>query len=106
MLDTLPLLDDPSKAEADDEAGFGSLRTTKGSLPLAELAVEARLDGLVSRVEVRQVFVNCHDEHLEATYIFPLPDRSAVTPSATCSSRPCGTCTRTRSPGSTSSGGC
>src|SRR5204862_592298 len=28
---------------------------------------------------VRQTFVNTHAEPLEATYIFPLPDRAAVT---------------------------
>ena len=28
---------------------------------------------------VRQTFVNATDEPLEATYIFPLPDRAAVT---------------------------
>ena len=39
----------------------------------------ARIDGLLSRVTVRQAFVNAHEEPLEATYIFPLPDRAAVT---------------------------
>ena len=39
----------------------------------------ARIDGLLSRVTVRQAFVNALDEPLEATYIFPLPDRAAVT---------------------------
>jgi Ca-activated chloride channel family protein len=87
MLDTLPLLaddevcrirglDDPGKVDPD--AGFGSLTTERGALPLVALAVRARLDGLIAHVEVRQSFVNTHEEPLEATYIFPLPDRAAV----------------------------
>jgi Ca-activated chloride channel family protein len=84
MLDTLPtfsdaelrgLCDDPVKREA----GFGAMTTAKGALPLAALEVEARLDGLIAGVEVRQTFVNRHAEVLEAVYIFPLPDRAAVT---------------------------
>ena len=41
--------------------------------------VTGRIDGLLSRVTVRQTFVNATGEPLEATYIFPLPDRAAVT---------------------------
>jgi Ca-activated chloride channel family protein len=69
-------LKDPGKADPD--AGFGALRTERGVLPLVALEVEARLEGLLSSVEVAQVFVNTHDQPLEATYIFPLPDRAAV----------------------------
>ncbi len=84
MLTTLPtfseedvraILDDPDKREN----GFGALTTARGSLPLTALEVEARLDGLIAGVDVRQTFINTHDEPLEATYIFPLPDRAAVT---------------------------
>jgi Ca-activated chloride channel family protein len=67
---------DPVEA---DSAGFGALLTGRGSLPLESMDVVARVDGLLSRVTVRQVFVNALDEPLEATYIFPLPDRAAVT---------------------------
>src|SRR5215831_19108511 len=63
----------------DAEAGFGSLSTSRGQLPLAAMDVRARIDGLLSQVKVRQTFVNAHAEPLEATYIFPLPDRAAVT---------------------------
>ena len=62
-----------------EEAGFGALRTERGSLPLKALAVQVRLDGLLARTIVEQTFVNTHAEPLEATYIFPLPDRAAVT---------------------------
>ena len=40
--------------------------------------IQGRIDGLLSQVTVRQTFVNALDEPLEATYIFPLPDRAAV----------------------------
>jgi Ca-activated chloride channel family protein len=64
---------------ADDEPGFGALSTERGALPLAAMEVDARVDGLVARTELSQVFVNTHDTPLEATYVFPLPDRAAVT---------------------------
>ncbi len=77
----LPLLDEatPSYSVADgheDDAGFGALETARGRLPLAALDVSGRIDGLLSQVTVRQTFVNATDEPLEATYIFPLPDRA------------------------------
>ena len=61
-----------------DDAGFGALSSAQGILPLRAMEVDARLDGLLGRIEVRQTFVNAFAEALEATYIFPLPDRSAV----------------------------
>ena len=63
----------------DPEAGFGCLRTERGNLPLDEVDVRAAITGLATRVELTQGFVNSHAEPLEATYIFPLPPRSAVT---------------------------
>lgn len=63
----------------DDEPGFGSLSTPRGHLPLTELDVRARVDGLLAQTTVRQTFVNSLAEPVEATYIFPLPDRAAVT---------------------------
>jgi Ca-activated chloride channel family protein len=80
----LPLLDDlpePSTASThvEHDRGFGALETARGRLPLTALDVEGRIDGLLSQATVRQTFVNATDEPLEATYIFPLPDRAAVT---------------------------
>jgi Ca-activated chloride channel homolog len=63
----------------NDEPGFGALSTERGPLPLKALDVLARIDGLLAEVAVTQTFVNTHAEPLEATYIFPLPDRAAVT---------------------------
>ncbi len=58
--------------------GFGCLETSRGRLPLAALEVEARITGLVVATELRQTFVNHTGAAIEATYIFPLPDRAAV----------------------------
>jgi Ca-activated chloride channel family protein len=66
-------------AEADDEAGLGALSTERGNLPLGRIDVRAEITGLTSRVELTQDFVNVFDVPLEATYVFPLPDRGAVT---------------------------
>jgi Ca-activated chloride channel family protein len=62
-----------------DDSGFGALQTERGCLPLKALDVQARIDGLIARVQMTQTFVNAHAEALEATYIFPLPDRAALT---------------------------
>src|SRR4051794_25890557 len=64
---------------AGAEAGFGALQGPAGCLPLRALAVQARVDGLLAAIDVRQTFVNAFREPIEATYIFPLPDRAAVT---------------------------
>lgn len=61
------------------DTGFGALRTDRGNLPLDRLDVQAKITGLIARTVVRTEFVNTHDTALEATYIFPLPDRAAVT---------------------------
>lgn len=64
---------------ADEDAGIGVLGTTRGNLPLEEIDVRAAITGLAVRTELTQVFHNPFPEPLEASYIFPLPDRSAVT---------------------------
>jgi Ca-activated chloride channel homolog len=67
------------KLAATENEGLGGLQSDKGPLPLKALDVRARLEGLLSEVSVTQVFVNTHAVPVEATYIFPLPDRAAVT---------------------------
>ncbi len=81
MMKTLPTLTDEEvrSIPADEDAGFGSLTSEKGVLPLKALDVKTRIDGLLARTTVSQTFVNTLGEPLEATYIFPLPDRAAVT---------------------------
>jgi Ca-activated chloride channel homolog len=72
-----------SGTEAGDEpaagGGFGALSTTRGNLPLRALDVRADIIALTAGIEVVQEFANPFDEPLEATYIFPLPDRAAFT---------------------------
>ena len=63
----------------DQDRGFGALRCEQGCLPLRALEVHATLTGLVARTVVRQRFVNTYSGPIEATYIFPLPSRAAVT---------------------------
>jgi Ca-activated chloride channel family protein len=74
MIEVIELADHP----ADEPLGMGCLRTELGNLPLHRLDVRAALTGLVSRTEIVQGFRNPHDLPLEATYVFPLPDRAAV----------------------------
>ena len=63
----------------DADASFGSLATARGHLPLEAMDVHARAVGLDVRIALRQSFRNSLAEPIEATYIFPLPDRGAVT---------------------------
>ena len=64
---------------AEPEGGFGALATSRGNLPLDAVDVRAAIAGLSASVELAQGFRNPFDIPLEATYIFPLPDRAAVT---------------------------
>ena len=47
-------------------------------LPLKHTDVKARIDGYISTVNVRQQFHNPFDTKIEAVYLFPLPEKSAV----------------------------
>ncbi len=67
------------RGQVEGESGFGALATPRGPLPLRAMSVEARITGLFAETTVRQTFVNAHGTPLEASYIFPLPDRAAVT---------------------------
>jgi Ca-activated chloride channel family protein len=60
------------------EAGFGAIQTARGVLPLTAMEIDARVAGVVATIEVAQTFVNTSGAAIEATYIFPLPDRAAV----------------------------
>ena len=62
----------------DPDAGFGALSTARGLLPLTAMDVDARVAGVIASIEVAQTFVNTTGTAIEATYIFPLPDRAAV----------------------------
>ncbi|MFI6630174.1 VIT domain-containing protein [Nonomuraea fuscirosea] len=70
---------EPARCVPVPDAGFGALLTERGNLPLESVDVAADISGLIAGVEVTQGFRNPFDVTLEATYVFPLPDRAAVT---------------------------
>lgn len=78
-VDLMDPADLDARQETTEDTGLGCLRTERGNLPLDEIDVKAAITGLASRVELTQGFRNTYPEPLEATYIFPLPPRSAVT---------------------------
>lgn len=46
--------------------------------PLKYTSVYAEISGFLAQVEVKQHFHNSHNEKIEAVYVFPLPENSAV----------------------------
>jgi Ca-activated chloride channel family protein len=77
---TVPIMPlKPQEIAPVPASGLGTLETEKGNLPLESVGVTARLTGLAAEVEVVEEFRNPFDVPLEATYIFPLPPRAAVT---------------------------
>lgn len=68
-----------NESSPDAQSGFGALESTKGRFPLIGMDVKSTITGLVAKTRLSQQFRNPLDESLEATYIFPLPDRAAVT---------------------------
>jgi len=69
----------PPATEPEPDAGLGTLATGRGNLPLETLDIRAFITGTTASVELAQGFRNPFNVPLEATYIFPLPDRAAVT---------------------------
>jgi Ca-activated chloride channel family protein len=72
-------------------AVFGQYDPTEGSLyavgksgkelgtcPLKGTEVDVEISGFMSRVKVRQEFVNSYPQPIEAVYMFPLPEKGAV----------------------------
>jgi Ca-activated chloride channel family protein len=66
-------------AVADPDTGLGALSTERGNLPLEAIDLRAAVSGLAVATDLAQTFRNPYGEPLEATYVFPLPDRAAVT---------------------------
>ena len=69
--------------QKDQRAGDGGLwleseegRTT--AAPRLFMDVDIQVSGIIARVKVSQKFINPSERWLEATYVFPLPDDSAV----------------------------
>lgn len=63
----------------DGDRSFGCLRSVEGLLPLKALDVDVRIVGTFAHTRLTQTFVNTATTAIEATYIFPLPDRAAAT---------------------------
>lgn len=85
------LMDDvPPEGAAADEGEVANDATGTGEevpvadalvesdLPQVGVEVEAEVTGFVARVVVTQTFENPHEHAIEAKYLFPLPDESAV----------------------------
>lgn len=53
-------------------------RDSEQRLPLEHTHVSAELNGAIAEVEVTQTYSNGHSEPIEAVYVFPLPENSAV----------------------------
>ncbi|MCD0452306.1 VWA domain-containing protein [Actinocorallia sp. API 0066] len=72
-------IEEPGACPPPAGAVTGVLSTSEGILPLDAVRIHADIAGLAAGVEVVQEFRNAFEIPLEATYIFPLPDRAAVT---------------------------
>ena len=60
------------------ENGDGSGETREVPLPLKHTDVRARIAGYVGTVDVTQQFENPFERTIEAVYVFPLPEKAAV----------------------------
>ncbi len=80
-----PVVGDVATAEEDDRPSEGSLVLGTppqdgevAGFPLESTRVTARVTGFVAEVSVEQTFRNPYDRPVEAVYLFPLPESSAV----------------------------
>jgi len=74
---------DGTPAGDGDRPTRGELRTTVEDkqipIPLKHTDVKARISGFIASVDVVQQYENPYDTKIEAVYVFPLPQSSAVT---------------------------
>ena len=81
----VPSLDEDAPAPGSGEmvANISSEDEADGTgqvpLPLQHTAVDASIAGHISTVRVKQQFANPFDTKIEAVYVFPLPEKAAVT---------------------------
>lgn len=75
----------PAPEEDDERPSEGTLRLDEhahdgevAGFPLRSTRVSASVSGFVAHVSVEQTFANPYDRPVEAVYLFPLPDDSAV----------------------------
>lgn len=71
-----------ARVNDDHYPGTGALMAKRDSkqipMPLKHTDVKARVLGYIASVEVQQKFENPYDSKIEAVYVFPLPENSAV----------------------------
>ena len=85
MTDSAPSLDEDALDPGSGAmvANIPSEDETDGAeqvpLPLQHTAVDASIAGHISTVRVKQQFANPFDTKIEAVYVFPLPEKAAVT---------------------------
>lgn len=82
MSQAIPMINDDEMSVLNrgaEPGGFGAMQTERGLLPLVEMRVDTRIAGLAYTVTLEQTFQSAISEPMEATYIFPLPDRAGVT---------------------------
>ena len=76
--------DEAGTLPSGDEVGTGSMiaripgENVAIPMPLQHTAVEAHIETYLSTVDVRQEFSNPFSEKIEAVYLFPLPEKAAV----------------------------
>ncbi len=81
---TLPEPAQVTQPRPSDGLGQGTLRAVNEDgevileFPLKHTSVYAEISGFLAQVEVKQHFHNPHEEKIEAVYVFPLPENSAV----------------------------
>ncbi len=81
---TLPEPAQVTQPRPSDGLGQGTLRAVNEDgevileFPLKHTSVYAEISGFLAQVEVKQHFHNPHNEKIEAVYVFPLPENSAV----------------------------
>lgn len=74
----------PAAQEDDATPGTGALMTTmpgeekRIAVPLKHTRVDASISAYIATVDVQQQFHNPFDAKIEAVYVFPLPQNSAV----------------------------
>ncbi len=73
------VVSDPSADEPGSGAMLAVIDTEKVPLPLRHTDVKAQINGYISSVNVRQEFSNPFDSKIEAVYMFPLPEKAAIT---------------------------
>ena len=60
------------------ETAIGELRVGQHTLPMQDMQVKGKVQGLLYNATVKQTFRNDRDNRIEAVYTFPLPPKAAV----------------------------